>query len=99
MIGGEYMQFYPPDPRRRPTPPPYRQRVMPPNQFQRQDDSFFYLNQVTQQNPFLPPNNQPQVSRFSRLPDHLNTIYGHMGTIRNGVDMMRQLGAFLSRFR
>ncbi|MFP3918474.1 hypothetical protein U5N28_11745 [Lysinibacillus telephonicus] len=94
------MQFYPPNPRRRPIPPVYRQRVAPPSQIQRQDDSLYYLNQVRRQDePFLPPNNQPQVSRLRRFPDHLNTIYGHMGTIRNGVDMMRQLGAFLSRFR
>ena len=87
MIGGELMPFYQPNPRRRPMPPSYRQGFGP--HFQgRQDQRFFYPNQQ-------PPN----VSRFGRLPDHLNTIMGHAGTITNGVNMMRQVGSLLRMFR
>ncbi|MCL1699299.1 hypothetical protein [Lysinibacillus sp. Bpr_S20] len=79
------MPFYPPNSRMRPFPPGYRQGFGPPMQGRRQ--------------PFFHPNQQPQTSRFGRLPQHINTIMGHAGTITNGVGMLRQMGAFLNFFR
>ena len=50
--------------------------------------------------PNYPPYQQFQGPRIGgRLPDHLNTIMGHAGTITNGVNMLRQMGALLSLFR
>ncbi|WP_230875113.1 hypothetical protein [Lysinibacillus cavernae] len=51
------------------------------------------------QQPYYSPNQQMQGSRLGNLPDHLNTIMGHAGTITNGVNMLRQMGALLSLFR
>jgi len=70
----------------RPFPPRNRQGFGPPMQG-RWGQPFFY------------PNQQLQPSRFGRLPQHINTIMGHAGTITNGVSMLRQMGAFLSFFR
>ncbi|MDD1504313.1 hypothetical protein PVA17_16335 [Lysinibacillus sp. CNPSo 3705] len=80
------MPFYPPNPRMRPFPPRNRQGFGPPIQGRR-GQPFFY------------PNQQLQTSRFGRLPQHLNTIMNHAGTITNGVGMLRQMGAFLNFFR
>ncbi|RPJ94924.1 hypothetical protein CW357_13130 [Rummeliibacillus sp. TYF005] len=82
------MPFYPPpNPRRRPQPP-YRQGFRTPDQFRGQRQPFFIPNQ--QQLPQF---------RSRELPNHLNTIMGHVGTITNGVNMMRQLGSIMSLFR
>ncbi len=61
MIGGELMPFSQPNPRRRPVPPMYRQGFGPLYQGRR-EQRFFY------------PNQQHNVSRFGRLPEHFNTI-------------------------
>ncbi len=78
--------FFPPNPGRGPFPPRYRQSFGPPN-----------LGR--QQQPFHYPNQQPQTSRFGRIPQHLNTIMGHAGTITNGIGMLRQMGSLLRFFR
>lgn len=79
------MPFYPPPTPRRRVPQRYRQDFRTPQQFRRQGQPpFFYTNQQ-------PP--------YGGLPNHLNTIMGHVGTITNGVNMMRQLGSFMSLFR
>lgn len=83
MIGGVLMPFYPPNSRMRPFPPSYRQGFGPPMQ-------------GTQGQPFFNPYQQPQTSRFGRLPQHINTIMGHAGTITYGVNMLRQMGAFIN---
>jgi len=80
------MPFFQPNPRRRPSPPSYRQSFGPPYRG-RQEQPYFY------------PNQQPQVSRFGRLPNHVNTLMRHAGTISYGVNMIRQMGSFLSIFR
>lgn len=54
--------------------------------------------EFNQQGPFQ-QQQQQQPSRFGRLPDTLNTLMGHAGTITNGVNMMRQFGSLLSLFR
>lgn len=59
----------------------------------------FNPNQGSPQQPPFNGNQQPRPGFFTRLPDNINKIYGHVGTIRNGVDMVRQLGAFLNAFR
>lgn len=120
------MRFYPPNPRRGPAPPLYRQRFGPSNRMGRQEDSFYYPNRFRrrddsysypyqysrQPQPYYYPeqymrydssvgnsSERPQVSRFGRLPDHLNTLMGHAGTIQNGVNMMRQFSSLLGMFR
>ncbi|EON70501.1 hypothetical protein [Lysinibacillus sphaericus] len=77
------MPFYPPNPGRRPLPPRYRQGS----------------NRGRQEQPFFYPNQLPQASRFGRLPDSINAIMGHAGTITNGVNMLRQMGSLLSLFK
>lgn len=81
------MPFYPPPNMRRRTPPPYRQGFRTPDQFRRQ------------RQPFLYPNQQLSQFRNGGLPNHLNTLMGHVGTITNGVNMMRQIGSIMSIFR
>ncbi|MGG0658346.1 hypothetical protein [Rummeliibacillus pycnus] len=54
--------------------------------------------QGRQEQRFFDPNQRQNVSSFGRLPDHLNTIMGHAGTIKNGVNMMREIGSFLRSF-
>ncbi|WP_431026986.1 hypothetical protein [Lysinibacillus sp. LZ02] len=94
------MRFYPPDNRRRPISPMYRQRFGPPTQMRRPGNPFFVPNQMRGQEQFFySPYQQPQFSQFGRLPEHLNAIMGHAGTITNGVNMLRQMGALLSMFR
>ncbi|OXS76304.1 hypothetical protein B1B04_04825 [Lysinibacillus sp. KCTC 33748] len=80
------MPFFPPNSRMRPFPPSYRQGFGPPMQGR-------------QGQPFFNPYQQPQTSRFGRLPQHLNTIMGHSGTITYGVNMLRQMGAFMNFLR
>ena len=81
------MPFYPPNSRMRPPfPPRNRQGFGPPMQGRRVP-------------PFFYPNQQPQPSRFGRLPQHLNTIMSHAGTITNGFGMLRQMGALINFFR
>lgn len=92
------MLFYPPDPRRRAYPPVYRQGGRPPIRMRRQDNAFFYPNHFNrQQQSFFNP--YQQQDPFSRAPNHFNNIMGHVGTITNGVNMMRQVGSFLGLFR
>ena len=75
-----------------------------------QQQPFYNPGPYQQQQPFNGPYNQqpfnnqyfqqqPQGSNFGRLPDQLNRIMGHAGTITNGVNMMRQMGAIFSLFR
>lgn len=109
------MQFYPQNPRRGappiygqnygpPTPNQFSRQDAPfyyPNQFARPNDSVYYSNQFypVQQQPYLNPYQQPQASRFGRLPGTINTIMGHAGTITSGINMMRQFGAIMRLFR
>ncbi|WP_107923763.1 hypothetical protein [Lysinibacillus parviboronicapiens] len=80
------MPFYPPNPRRRPLPQRYRQ-------------GFGSSYQGRQEQPFFYPMQQPQAFKFGNLPDSLNAIMGHAGTITNGVNMLRQMGSLLSLFK
>ena len=59
----------------------------------------FYPNGGWQGQPNLFENNFNQAQRFGGLPGNLNTIMGHVGTVTNGVNMVRQLGAIMSLFR
>ena len=52
-----------------------------------------------QQQPFYPFQQGPQQPRTGGLSDNLNTMMGHVGTITNGINMMRQMGSILSIFR
>jgi hypothetical protein len=93
------MLFNPPDPRRRPYPPVYRQGGRPPNRMRRQNNAFFNPNNFNrrEQSFFNPYQQQPPFSE--RAPNHFNNIMGHVGTITKGVNMMRQVGSILSLFR
>lgn len=80
------MPYFQPNFRRGPYLPSNRQYFEPPFRGRMMQPSYY-------------PNQQYQPSRLGNLPNHLNTIMGHAGTITNGVNMLRQMGAFLSLFR
>ncbi|WP_274310125.1 hypothetical protein [Solibacillus daqui] len=50
------------------------------------------------QQPFSPYQQMPMQGPTER-PDHLNTILGHMGTINNGLNMIKQFSSIMSIFR
>ncbi|MER2029593.1 MAG: hypothetical protein ABS903_10520 [Solibacillus sp.] len=91
-------------------PPPQmgRQQMGMPrsNEFARPREAFYPPYPVNprqgqgqqQFNPF-PQQQQQQGSRFSGLSDNLNTMMGHVGTLTNGINTMRQVGAMLNLFR
>lgn len=62
--------------------------------YARQQRDFNQQGSFQQQQP-----QQQQPSRFGRLPDTINTLMGHAGTITNGVNVMRQFGSLLGLFR
>ncbi|HWL24568.1 MAG TPA: hypothetical protein VNR38_12610, partial [Ureibacillus sp.] len=62
------------------------------NQMRRQDEAYFHPNGMP--GPNQPPNRRPP----SRIPEHLNSLAGHMGTITQGINIMRQVGSLLSMF-
>lgn len=70
------------------------------NEFSRPRE-FYYApypfdpRQGQQFNPYF----QGPGSRNRGLSDNLNTMMGHMGTITNGINMMRQVGVIMSLFR
>lgn len=88
-------------------PPPQmgRQQMGMPrsNEFARQREVFYPpypMNQRPGPQQFNPyPQQQQQGSRFSGLSDNLNTMMGHVGTITNGINTMRQVGTMLNLFR
>ena len=89
-----------------PSPQMGRQQMGMPrsNEFARQREVFYPPYSVDQRqgqqqfNPYAQPQQQ-QGSRFSGLSDNLNTMMGHVGTITNGINTMRQVGAMLNLFR
>lgn len=96
------MQLFSPVPRRS-FPPRNRQVFGPPYQgqqfgapYQGQQFGQTYDNRRNQS--FMSANNSsPGI--LGNLPNHLNTLMGHAGTIKNGYNMMRQLGSFMGLFR
>lgn len=106
------MVFFRQDPRMG-YPPPAGQQFGPPqmgrqrmgfsgpNEFSRPRDSFYspYPNDPRQGQQQFNPNSQAPGSRLGGLTDNLNTMMGHVGTITNGVNTMRQVGAMLNLFR
>ncbi|WP_336046062.1 hypothetical protein [Solibacillus ferritrahens] len=94
-------------------PPPAGQQFGPPqmgrqrngvprsNDFSRPRDSFYspYSFDPRQGQQQFNPYSQAPSSRFGGLSDNLNTMMGHVGTITNGVNMMRQVGAMFNLFR
>ncbi len=83
---------------------PYRgQQFGPPYQGQQFGAPYqgqqFGQNYDSRWNPsYMSPNNSsPGI--LGNLPNHLNTIMGHAGTIQNGYNMMRQLGSVMGLFR
>ena len=91
------MRFYPPDFRRGPTPPFYRQRFEPsnpmgtphnyyyyPNQFRRPDNTYFYAEQFRRQ--YNPPQYPRQDFSFSypyeqQRPSRLGRLPEHFNTL------------------
>lgn len=103
------MPFYPPPYRRDPFQMP-RQRFGPPapNQFRGPNNFYPPSNQFRGPNNFYPPQNQfesrpyfnpNEQPPYGRTPTDLNAMMGHVGTITNGINMMRQLGGALGFFR
>ena len=96
-------------------PPPQmgRQQMGMPraNEFARPREAFYppypvnprqgqqQFNPYPQQPQAQQPQQQQQGSRFSGLSDNLNTMMGHVGTITNGINTMRQVGAMLNLFK
>ena len=83
-------------------PQTYRQQMGVPrfNEFSQPHNAFYppypiASGQGQQFNPYL----QGQQSRFDGLSDNLNKMAGHMGTITNGINMMRQVSAMIKLFR
>ncbi len=78
------------------------------NQMRRQDEAYFHPNGMPGPNqapmagpnqaPMPGPNQAPNRRPPSRLPEQLNSIAGHMGTITQGINIMRQVGSLLSMF-
>lgn len=83
-------------------PQMYRQQMGMPryNEFSRPHDAFYPPypvdpRQRQQFNPYV----QGQKSRIDSLSDNLNKMAGHMGTITNGINAMRQVSAMFKLFR
>ena len=71
-----------------------------PNPFGNQGQPFFGSDQFGMQDPAAYNPNQPFGAPRSRgLGGQLNTLMGHMGTVTNGVNMLRQLGSIMTMFR
>lgn len=47
---------------------------------------------------FMSPNNSSS-GILGNLPNHINTLAGHASTIKNGYNLMRQLGSVMRLFR
>lgn len=75
-----------------------REAYMDPREIRRRDEAYYYPYPMRGQNPPPNPNHRPR-SNFERLPEQLNSIAGHMGTITQGINIMRQVGSLLSMFR
>ncbi|MGN7116949.1 hypothetical protein [Lysinibacillus odysseyi] len=87
--------------------PPFYQQPYPmgrpgnpffsPSPFGNQGQPFLNQNQFGMQDPnAYYPNQQ---FRGPGLSGHLNTLMGHVGTVTNGVNMLRQLGSLMTLFR
>lgn len=98
-------QFGPPPmpmPRQRFGPPRMpRQQFGSPMQYYPQWGDSFYPGNPYNYGPW-----QQQVNPYQQMqnpgngrPNNMNTLMGHMGTITNGINMMRQFGSILSLFR
>ena len=98
QFGGPYQgqQFGPPYQGQQFAPPYQGQQFGPP--YQGQQFGAPYQGQQ-----FGPPynnrGNQSSPGVLGNLPNHINTLMGHAGTIRNGYTMMRQLGSVIGLFR
>ena len=81
----------------------FEQQFGPPrnNAFSRRQDysSYPYPMDPRQGQPQFNPNQQMPGSRQGSLSDNLNTMMGHVGTITNGINAMRQIGSIFSLFR
>ncbi|WP_146223192.1 hypothetical protein [Ureibacillus chungkukjangi] len=94
------MPFYPPDdrrrafaedPRRRAMPPGPRQNFGPPFERRRPDNPYMNNQQ--------PPYGFPQQGQRRGLPENLNMMMNHAGKLSDGINMVRQIGAFFNLFR
>ena len=97
-------QYTYPMPRQNYGPPQMsEQRFGPPrnNAFSRRQDYPSYPMDSRQGQPQFNPYQQQQMpnTRQGNLSDNLNTMMGHVGTITNGINAMRQIGSIFSMFR
>lgn len=91
-------QFSPPPMARQPFGYPMQSPYQPPrsaNNPMYPQNPFRYRQG---QQPFAPYQQMP-MQRPAERPDHLNTIIGHMGTINNGLNMIKQVSSIMSLFR
>lgn len=89
QMGGQRFGPPAPQPFRGPNPFFASQQFRGPNNFYPQQNQF-------ESRPYFNPNEQPP---YGRAPTDLNTMMGHVGTITNGINMMRQIGGVLGLFR
>ena len=70
-----------------------------PRPFGNQGQPFFDQNPFGMQDPASYNPNQQFGAPRRGVGDQLNTLMGHMGTVTNGVNMLRQLGSIMTLFR
>lgn len=104
------MQFYQPNFGGRPIPT-YPQNFVSPTAYRRPNNTLYYPSEFVRPmdsyyfpNHLYPANRQPYYSPYqqtgpSKLPNALNLIMDHAGTITSGVNMVRQIGSIMSLFR
>ena len=84
-------------------PQAYRQQQMGVtrfNEFSQPHNAFYPPYPIDpRQGQQFNPHWQGQQSRFDGLSDNLNKMAGHMGTVTNGINMMRQVSAMIKLFR
>ncbi len=81
------------DPRRGAVPTAYRRQNYGPGYEMGRPDSPYMYEQ--QQPPGFPQQQGPR----RRLPENLNMMMNHAGKISEGINIMRQIGAFFNMFR
>lgn len=71
-------------------PPAFRQNFGQPYEQRRPDSPSMYNRQ---------PQGYPQQGARRGFPENLNTMMNHAGKIYEGVNIVRQIGAFFNLFR
>jgi hypothetical protein len=76
--------------------PPNQGRIPPRQRIGVRNPNFRYQNQLRRRTGNIFPTNQ--IGRTPGQGVNFRTIMGHVGTISNGVNMVRQIGSFFRIF-